>query len=317
MPRRDTDRDLPRVTVAMATFNGLPWLGQQVRSILTQRGVEVTLVISDDGSTDGTLEWLKRLSQLDSRVRVLPARTGPAGVGPNFLYLVQEISPPPGGYVAFSDQDDLWHPNKLAHQVEFLRTRGADATSSNVMTFTQRGTREVLVKSQPQKKWDFVFEAPGPGSTFVLTERAFEMLRQGLAPVDPQRVWLHDWLIYALVRAAGLRWVIDPRPHVAYRQHEKNLLGAHRGRDAAKFRWENLRNGRYRDQFELVAQAARELGAQTGRDRAWLDDLDGLLDQLRKPTGRPRLGLLRFVPQMRRRRVEAAALGALGTVGLW
>ncbi len=309
--------DRPQVVVAMATFNGLPWISKQVQSILGQRGVDVRMVISDDGSTDGTVQWLRELAALDDRVHIAPARGGEAGVGPNFLYLTENVQPMAGEYVAFSDQDDLWHPNKLVHQIGFLDGHGGDATSSNVLSFDSRGNARVIVKSQPLRRWDFIFEAPGPGSTFLLTDKAFWLVREGLRDIDPQHVWLHDWLIYALVRAAGARWVIDPRPHVAYRQHDKNELGEHRGRRAISFRWANLRSGRYREQFELVAKAAVAQGRRHRRDERWLNDLENLRSQVTRPPGRPRPGLLRFVPEMRRKRWQGLALGGMGVLGLW
>lgn len=308
---------VPRVVVAMATYNGLPWIGEQVRSILGQRGVEVSLVVSDDGSTDGTRAWLEKLAALDDRVTLLPKREGPPGVGPNFLYLVEKVQAPAGGYVAFSDQDDLWHPNKLRHQVDYLQTTRADATSSNVLAFNARGERRIIRKDQPQRKWDFIFEAPGPGSTFVLTERAFQTVQNEMAHVNANAVWLHDWLIYALVRSANFTWMIDGRPHVAYRQHDKNLLGAHRGRAAVHFRWSNLRNGKYREQFQLVAAAARAAGERAGREERWLKELDHVDKQLHKPKNWPRPGLLPHICQIRRRKLEGLALGGLGCLGLW
>ena len=117
----------PVVHVAMATFNGRRWIEAQVRSIFRQEDVDVRLVVSDDGSTDGTLEWLQGLAQRDSRVTVLPPRKGESGVGENFLYAFVNASPTSGEYVAFSDQDDLWRPDKLKRQVALINELGVDA----------------------------------------------------------------------------------------------------------------------------------------------------------------------------------------------
>lgn len=307
----------PRVWVALATYNGLAYLEPQVRSILSQQGADVELVVSDDGSTDGTREWVAQLAQRDPRVHLLPRRNGTPGVGSNFLHLADNINPEPGQYVAFSDQDDLWHAGKLREQIAYLEQNSASATSSNVLSFSPGGERHVIVKSQPQKRWDYIFEAPGPGSTFLLTDEAFALVREGLSRTDRERAWLHDWLIYALVRAAGAKWVIDPRPHVAYRQHEGNILGEHRGWGAIADRWRNLRSGRYRDQFALVARAARQQGEAHGRGDAWLAELDRLIEVLEADGAPGHLGLVPFIPQMRRKPSEALALGTLGAVGVW
>lgn len=309
--------DRPTVFVAMATYNGLPWIKAQTESILNQQGVQVRLMISDDGSIDGTEQWLECLAKKDQRVTVLPPRSGPAGAGPNFLRLASHVTVGPGEYLAFADQDDLWHPQKLADQLQFISETQADATSSNVVSFDETGKRRFINKAQPQRKWDFIAEAPGPGSTFVLGYRGVKMMQRGLKMIDQQQVWLHDWMIYALVRAAGGVWRIDPRPHVAYRQHEDNVLGAHRGWPAMVARWRNLRNGRYREQFCLVAGAAYLQGEQYGRSAEWLMELSALSDALADPSVRGRIRLAPFLPQMRRKPADRLTFGTAGLLGVW
>lgn len=100
---RDTD-----VSVCMATYNGMPYVEAQVASILIQLAPGDELVISDNGSSDGTAEYLRALG--DPRVRVVTflARRGPV---PNFENVFRLASRP---IVVPVDQDDLWLPNRLA-----------------------------------------------------------------------------------------------------------------------------------------------------------------------------------------------------------
>lgn len=231
----------PIVHVAMATYNGQPWIGRQVATVLDQDGVEVRLVISDDGSTDGTRDWARGLAERDPRVVVLPQRDGEAGVAANFLYALAHLDVRPGEYAAFSDQDDLWQPRKLIEQIHFMDEAGAHAVSSNVMAFTVESDGEVkrtlIRKDQPQVEWDFLFEAPGAGSTYVFGYEAWKTLVDYLDVWGAEGVAVHDWFVYAVLRGAGMSWVIDPRPHVAYRQHERNVAGAHKGLQATVNRW--------------------------------------------------------------------------------
>ena len=62
----------PKIAVLMATYNGIDWLQDQIYSILSQEFVSITLFISDDGSSDGTREYIERLSLLDRRIILLP-----------------------------------------------------------------------------------------------------------------------------------------------------------------------------------------------------------------------------------------------------
>ncbi len=313
--------DSPVVHVAMATFNGRRFIEQQVKSILDQADVRVTLSISDDGSTDGTVQWIKELERTDPRVRLLPARHGEPGLGQNFLYALASLNVLPGEYAAFSDQDDIWRPGKLVHQVEILKRNAAAAVSSNVLAFkrAEDGSIEkhVIYKSQPQSKWDFVFEAPGTGSSFLMNHDAWDLVVDQSRRFGVEEVWLHDWYVYALVRAAGMTWHIDDVPQVAYRQHSRNALGEHSGLKAVQSRFENLRSGKYRDQFLLVARDSARVARERGVDPQWQAELAQLIQLLEDQSTVARLRLLAQFPDIRRDRIEGLSLGVARLLHVW
>ena len=64
---------------------------------------------------------------------------------------------------------------------------------------------------------------------------------------------MHDWLIYAFVRARGLAWIIDDHVGLRYRQHSDNVFGANVGRDAIRSRWRRLVNGWYFSEVHAIA----------------------------------------------------------------
>ncbi|WP_099331779.1 glycosyltransferase [Actinomyces minihominis] len=313
--------DRPVVNIAMATYNGQPWIGRQVETILDQEDVEVRLVISDDGSTDNTREWAEELASTDSRVRVLPQRVGEAGVAANFLYALRHLDVQPGQYAAFTDQDDLWQPRKLIEEIEFMHEAGARAVSSNVAAFTVlpdgEVTRTVIHKDQPQTEWDFIFEAPGAGSTYVFDYVAWKILVDYLEQWGSEDVAVHDWFVYAVLRGAGVPWAIDPRPHVAYRQHERNVAGAHRGVRAKVNRWHLLRSGHYRSQFLLMTEVALNAAVDAERDEQFLEGLMKWHEILCDTSARGRLEVARRARSMRRRPVEQVALATACLLGVW
>ena len=104
-----TNSQFPRVAVLMATYNGMKWLQAQLDSILTQENVDITLYASDDGSNDGTDDTLRALSKIDPRVVVLPKIAGTGSAGQNFYRLIRDVDTNAFDYVAFADQDDIWH----------------------------------------------------------------------------------------------------------------------------------------------------------------------------------------------------------------
>ena len=243
------------VAVLMATFNGLPWIKEQVDSILAQKMVNVRLFVSDDCSMDGTWEWLTKFSANCDQVVLLP-RTGASGsAGKNFFRLIRDADVSSYDYVALSDQDDIWNTDKLMHAVELMRDNRKDAYSSNVIAFWPDGKRRLINKSQDQCEFDYMFESAGPGCTFVLNQKILPGLKELLITYEQKcnQVALHDWFIYAYTRSQGLTWIIDADPSMLYRQHSNNVVGANVGIAAMRARFDKLRNGWLRQQAILIA----------------------------------------------------------------
>ena len=95
--------------IVMSTYNGKAYLQEQLSSVLTQTVSDFLLLIRDDGSSDGTQDLLREIS--DPRVQlILGENLGPAG---SFYALLEEARKQNADYVFFCDQDDVWKPDKL------------------------------------------------------------------------------------------------------------------------------------------------------------------------------------------------------------
>jgi rhamnosyltransferase len=250
------DTPTPKVIVLLATYNGIAWVKQQILGILGQTGVSMSLIVSDDLSTDGTWECLLKLSSEHHDVRILPHGGKFGGAAKNFFRLLRDADLRNIDYVSFADQDDLWPHDKLlrAHQV-LLRT-GAACYSSNVTAFWPDGRKALIKKSQPQVQWDFLFEAAGPGCTYVM-RKEFACAVQDVVRSrwdEMQEVGLHDWFVYAFARANGYRWVIDDVPSMLYRQHENNQVGVNAGWRAFVHRADKVFGGWGLAQSALIAR---------------------------------------------------------------
>lgn len=312
VPLTDTT-DSPRVTVLMATFNGRQWIEEQVNSILHQENVIVRLVVSDDGSHDGTREFLEEWAAHEPRITLLPQREGAAGVTENFLHLFTQHESD-GSFVAFADQDDRWHHDKLSYQISLIRAYGLDAVSSNVMSFEESGKRKLIRKSQPMRKWDHLFEAAGPGSTYVFTPELHTKLCSVLDILDYSQIAVHDWYVYALARALGARWRIDERPTVDYRQHRNNIQGANLGFSALISRISKLSSGFYGKQFVEVARAVEQCNVYTPEGKK---DLAAMIELLEDSGISSRFKFLSRTKHIRRSRVEGLQLSLLRVLGVW
>lgn len=281
----------PRIAVCMAVCNGMQWLAEQLDSILGQTGVCVTVYVSVDASNDGSEQWLNHCALAESRLVLLPHGVVFGGAAANFFRLLKTVEFADFDYVSLADQDDIWHPGKLQRACEQLQLSGAEAYSSNVWAFWSDGRKIRIEKSQPQRQWDFLFEAAGPGCTYVLDKKLALSLQDFLnTRADAmQDVGLHDWFIYAYARSHGWAWLIDTQPNMDYRQHDTNQVGVNQGWLAWRGRAAKVMNGWA---FSQAGRIARLSGLEGHAFvQSWIGN---------SPTGLLRLALQ--ASQCRRRR---------------
>lgn len=298
---RPSDAELARVAVLLATHDGIAWLPQQWASLQAQQSVEVHVIASDDASTDTTREFLQGQAAM-SHLTLLPAREAMGSANRNFLRLICEAPIDSAAYVAFCDQDDVWHDDKLARSIRTIKERGLDAYSSDVTAFWPDGRQCLLHKAGAPKKYDYLFEPAGPGCTYVLSRAAFDALRAFAQEhyINLEAMKVHDWWIYALARVRGWRWHIDAEPTLFYRQHARNEVGANVGWKAAQKRVRNVRDGQFRRDALAIAAA---VGASSPITK-WMQR-HGAMDRIK---------LAVMAPQCRRRARDAAALALLHLV---
>jgi glycosyltransferase involved in cell wall biosynthesis len=235
-----SDATRATVSVAMGTHNGAAHIEAQVASILEQTLTPLELVLSDDASTDGTVEIVERMFAThraahpdhDIRLRVLrnPVALGVAG---NFA---QALAACVGDVIALSDQDDLWDPDRLERLV--ARLDGAPdvvAVHSDARLVDAEGHplgstlfRAIRLSGSERRAVDRgrAFEVllrrnVATGATMVLTRA----LRDAALPIPEG--WIHDeWLAMVASIAGELRR--EDRALTGYRQHGGNEIGARR-----------------------------------------------------------------------------------------
>ncbi len=281
----------PSVCILLATYNGENWLHEQLDSIFAQKDCHIEIFVNDDGSNDATIEII---SQHPRSTDITVTNHANGGAGQNFLYLMKNTDISQFDYVAFCDQDDIWMEEKLSRAMQQMATHMADAYSSNVTAFWSDGERKLIVKSQPQRLYDYMFESAGPGCTFVFhkqTALAFQTFLQQCSIHKLSEVTLHDWLAYSWVRGTGRKWHIDDYSSLDYRQHDNNVLGASRNKTALKKRLQMVNDGWY---FGL-ARLNAELIGHDNKPAKYLRH-GGFFNLLH---------VLIHAPQLRRRRSEA------------
>ena len=104
------------ISVCIATYNGERYIRQQIESIVCQLNVDDEIIVSDDGSTDGTLDIVKGIG--DKRIKIIE---GPGRKSP-ILNFECALKASKGDFIFLSDQDDVWKPDKVEICMKWLKT---------------------------------------------------------------------------------------------------------------------------------------------------------------------------------------------------
>ena len=221
---------MDKVAILMSTYNGERYLSEQIDSILSQEGVEVTLYIRDDGSSDGTIGIVKEYAQNYQNIILTIGKN--IGVGNSFMQLVYDCSDD-FDYYAFSDQDDIWLKDKLKVAIDSIKQKNMPALyASNQMLVDENG-KQISLRYPKDYDMQNPLEAQFQinrisGCTFVFNKELKTVLSEpvrrptkGLLRKRIHDVWvsnvasLYDGIIY------------DSNAYIQYRQHENNVVGAY------------------------------------------------------------------------------------------
>lgn len=247
-----------RVSVVMSTYNGERYIREQLGTLLAQTLAPYEILVSDDGSSDRTLEIVAEMAAVTAvpvHVHVNPVRLGFAD---NFLSAAGRAR---GDYIAFSDQDDRWRPTKLATSVAALEKFDAVLCSHAVGHIDEGG--DEIVSSTPSHP-PYVLE-PGqadPWGNFYGFTMAFrrELLdhlpfqTRGADPHSQGTPLSHDRWVFFLASTFGRMVELDDRL-ADYRQHSGQLYGGLRHRSFRQRVAEKLATGA--SQTENLADIAK------------------------------------------------------------
>ena len=248
-----------KIAVLLASYNGVKYIKEQVDSILNQKEVDVTIFISDDLSTDGTIEYLQDIYKDFKNIVYLPSGSKFGGAGKNFFRLIRDVDFSSFDFISFVDQDDIWYEDKLIRAIKMIEDKQIDAYSSNVLAFWEDGKEMIINKSSSQARYDYLFEAAGPGCTYVLKKDLAIFLQNFICDnwEDVNKVELHDWFIYAFARENNYKWHIDEKPSMRYRQHTSNQVGANDGLKAKLKRLKKVFSSWYREEIIKIIKVLR------------------------------------------------------------
>lgn len=204
-------------SICMATFNGARFLEEQLSSILNSSSTDdCEIIISDDGSTDRTIDILAQFAQSEPRIRILQ---GPRrGVVDNFANALAHAR---GDVIFLSDQDDIWQPEKVQSVLTQMENPEILAVVHNALLVDEKGNSLNTTM--------FDLRHSGSGLFRNLKRNAFvgccmavraELLQ--IALPFPPGIAMHDWWLGLLAEASGTTAFLDDTL-IKYRRHDSNV----------------------------------------------------------------------------------------------
>lgn len=211
---------MEKVQVLMSTYNGEKYLKQQLDSIFSQRGVDIHLLVRDDGSKDKTLDILNDYKNKHSNMDVIKGKN--VGACHSFFELINKS----GSYkfYSFADQDDVWDIDKLEIAVNSLKNKDIPAVYSSNTRLVDAELNIIKNENDNPKctLGSAMIKNYCTGCTMVFNNH----LMSNLKNKTPNYAPMHDWWINLVCLAIGGISIYDIKPHINYRQHGNNVLGA-------------------------------------------------------------------------------------------
>ena len=234
-----------KVDILLTTYNtNIDYLRQQIDSILKQTHTNFDLIISDDCSTnEGVREILKQYEMQDSRIKLYFQQKN-LGCTKSFEFLLNKST---ANYIAFSDHDDIWYPDKVEVSLNALKENNVDLVYCDANQIGENG--EILqnsyldYKNLPKlniKKSIMPFSrhiAIGCSQMFT------KAVKEKMLPFT-ENTFAHDWHLVYIANSLNGIYCIN-KPLFGYRLHGSNIFGGRSFKQNMKI-WKNENGSSYK-----------------------------------------------------------------------
>ncbi|HTE29851.1 MAG TPA: glycosyltransferase family 2 protein [Chryseolinea sp.] len=201
---------MTRVSVCIATFNGEKHIVEQLDSILSQLEADSEVIVSDDSSTDKTIELIKSLP--DKRITIHPNQKFRSPIF-NFEHALKQAK---GDYIFMADQDDIWLPGRLNTMMPFFDKYDLIVSDCKVVNEMQETLMEsyfAYVRAKPGLFRTLTRTSPYIGCCMAFNRKLLEK-----ALPFPRSILMHDFWIAVLAECAfKIKFIY--KPLVLYRRH--------------------------------------------------------------------------------------------------
>ena len=281
-----------KVDILLTTYNThIPYLKEQIESILNQTYKEINLLISDDASTEKeVIKVLKEYEEKDNRIELYLQEEN-LGYIKNYEFLLNKSKAP---YIMFSDHDDIWYKKKVEKSVEKIKKENVDMVYCNANQINEKG--EIVQKNY--FKYKNVPLIKGKNNHLAISrcigiacsQIVTKEVKEKMLPFT-NGVMAHDWLAAFIANSGkGIDYIEEPL--FGYRIHNTNVFG---GRSLSqnlkrwkeqngktlksylKYREQKVINEAYLDGAEMCLQYA-----ETGEDKKFLKQLINYYKKLKQ-----------------------------------
>ena len=190
-----------KVAICLASYNGQAFILEQLESIIHQKSSDLQLLISDDGSTDSTIDIVKEFIIRNPKKKIELIHGPQAGFAANFIQLLKIAD---ADYIFFSDQDDIWLDNKVAKYLEILPLANEPALAVARTRLIDRNGVYIGFSPTMKKSPSFpnsLVQSIAGGNTMAMTRSARDIILN--ANVEPHKLVSHDWWFFYLDHDRG------------------------------------------------------------------------------------------------------------------
>lgn len=201
------------ISVCMATYNGEKYVEEQIKSVLTQLDNSDEIIVSDDNSTDNTIEIIKSFN--DQRIKIFINKN--KGIVNNFQNAIKQAQ---GDYLFLADQDDVWLPNKVSNSLNSLKTNDLVVSNCIVTDENLKTIHPSYFKLNNSKKGFFknFYRSSYLGSCLAFRKE----ILVDILPFPNNLYLYHDWWIGFI---ADKKYKVEFIETVGmlYRRHDYNM----------------------------------------------------------------------------------------------
>lgn len=234
---------MEKIDILLATYNGEKFVKEQIESILNQTYENFNLIISDDASTDNTLNILEEYEKKDTRIKVFKKEKN-EGLINNFEFLLKNVT---SDYFMFSDQDDIWKKDKIEKSINKLKEKNSGLVYTdleivdeklNVIYPSYWKYKQIYKKIIKYNNFEVLYLNNFVTGCTILAKSKY--IKDILPLPRNSKFVLHDYWTALIISAKDKISYVE-EPTIQYRQHKNNRVGSSRKSDQLE-NFEDLRN---------------------------------------------------------------------------